>query len=158
MQLPRAEEKTESEEEFRTVLGMRIKGARKALKMKQETFSYRLNVSQATASRWEQGKNAPGAQMLARIADLLCVSMDSLCGRSSSLGPGCAIVNLRAMRELETAAERKASISSVKHLMYPAALAIAHLVPHDSAIVPPEGISQLNSKIERLYAMLVVTP
>lgn len=57
-----------------------IKNARKAKGISQEEMAAELNVVRQTVSKWEKGLSVPDADMLIRISDLLCVSVNDLLG------------------------------------------------------------------------------
>ena len=59
----------------------RLKSARLRLGMTQEQLGYELNVTKASVSAWENGREAPGFRLLPRLREVLGVSLDELlCG------------------------------------------------------------------------------
>lgn len=44
----------------------------------------RVGVSQAAVSQWDTGKKFPSSEMLCKLADFYCVSVDSLLGREKA--------------------------------------------------------------------------
>ena len=52
-------------------IGLRIREARQAAGLTQETLAARLDVSQPTVNRWETGDNEPGNQQIQRLAEAL---------------------------------------------------------------------------------------
>lgn len=59
---------------------MRIRELRKEFGMKQIDLADMLNVSQATLSAWENGKNKPDIDTLQKMADFFHVSVDYILG------------------------------------------------------------------------------
>ena len=63
----------------------RLKGVRKQLGLTQEQLGEELNVTKASISAWENGREAPGFRLLPRLRKVLGVSLDELiCGESAS--------------------------------------------------------------------------
>lgn len=135
---------------FRRALGARIKGVRKLRSMKAETLARELGASPATVSRWENGHFAPGVQALSRVAQLLSVTMDYLCGCEAqpSIVPGAAIVDSAALAALRSAASERAPLGELKQLMRPPGIAVAHEVPPHFQVVPPDLVPELRQEVE----------
>ena len=69
----------------------RLKSARLRLGMTQEQLGYELNVTKASVSAWENGREAPGFRLLPRLREVLGVSLDELlCGLSDD-GPVASV-------------------------------------------------------------------
>lgn len=65
----------------------RLKAARLRLGMTQEQLGFELNVTKASVSAWENGREAPGFRLLPRLREVLGVSLDDLlCGAGSGAG------------------------------------------------------------------------
>lgn len=62
-------------------LGKKIKQYRTSINMTQADFAYRLGVTGASVSAYENGTRAPSFDVLVRIANILGVSTDDLLGR-----------------------------------------------------------------------------
>ena len=59
----------------------RLKAARLRLGMTQEQLGFELNVTKASVSAWENGREAPGFRLLPRLREILGISLDDLlCG------------------------------------------------------------------------------
>ncbi|HAJ41579.1 MAG TPA: transcriptional regulator [Alcanivorax sp.] len=66
----------------------RLKAARQALGMTQEALAEELNVTKASVSAWENDREKPGFRLLAKIRDVLGVSLDDLvCGAETEEAP-----------------------------------------------------------------------
>lgn len=63
------------------ILGEKIREYRTALKMTQSDFARRLGVTGASVSAYENSTRLPSYDVLVRIANILCVSTDTLLGR-----------------------------------------------------------------------------
>lgn len=61
-------------------IGHRIRAARKALNLNQESLASRLGVSQPTVANWEADAHNPRQLMLAKLAEALGVSLGWLAG------------------------------------------------------------------------------
>ena len=55
-----------------------LKIARKNAELSQSDVGKKLNLSQDTVSRWENGRTAPNIQQLYELAELLEVDVDEL--------------------------------------------------------------------------------
>lgn len=64
------------------MLGQNIKSLRQARGMKQEELGRRLGVSKQSVSNWENENIMPSIEMLLRLSDCLCASVDFLLGRT----------------------------------------------------------------------------
>lgn len=60
----------------------RLVELRKRRGISQEELAERLGVSRQAVSKWERGEAAPDTDNLIALADLYCVSLDQLLGRS----------------------------------------------------------------------------
>ena len=60
----------------------RLKMARKSKRLKGREVAELLGVSYSTYSKYESTERKPDIEMLARIADVLCVTTDYLLGRT----------------------------------------------------------------------------
>lgn len=61
-----------------------LKDLRKAAKKKQWEMADLIGVERTTWAKWETGVNAPGLEMVQRIADYFGVSTDYLLGREEA--------------------------------------------------------------------------
>ena len=66
------------------ILGEKIKEYRTSIKMTQQDFAYRLGVTGASVSAYENGPRTPSFDVLVRIANILGVTTDDLLGRKKS--------------------------------------------------------------------------
>ena len=65
----------------------RLKSARLRLGLTQEQSGYELNVTKASVSAWENGREAPGFRLLPSLREVLAVSLDELlCGLGGEAG------------------------------------------------------------------------
>lgn len=65
-------------------IGQKIKEYRTSLKMTQADFAYRLGVTGASVSAYENGTRTPSFEVLIRIANILGVTTDDLLGRKKA--------------------------------------------------------------------------
>ncbi len=65
-------------------LGERIKEARLALGLTQESLAERVGVVPQTISKWERNESQPDVPLLSSLADVLELSLDRLFGRRSA--------------------------------------------------------------------------
>ena len=65
-----------------SVFSERLRLLREARQLTQTRLSALLEVDPRVYNRWERGTSAPQFETVARIADLLQVSLDELAGRS----------------------------------------------------------------------------
>ena len=65
--------------------GERIRALRKLRNLNQEQLAELASLNRVTVAKYEAGRVEPGAQALARIADALEVSVDTLLGRSDEV-------------------------------------------------------------------------
>ncbi len=70
------------------MLSERLKQARLAKNISQETLAYKLNVVRQTVSKWEKGLSVPDAQMIVKIAEILDLSVSELLRASSVRNKG----------------------------------------------------------------------
>ena len=61
-------------------IGERIKAYRNSLKMTPADFAYRLGVTGASVSAYENGTRLPSYEVLAKLSNILGVSTDTLLG------------------------------------------------------------------------------
>jgi transcriptional regulator with XRE-family HTH domain len=148
------ETRSKDDEQFRKALGLRIRAARDAVQMKQETAAVEVGVATATFSRWEKGHFAPNLQKLCRLAEVLGVSLDSLCGSSRQHSPQCAIVDVDRMQLLVTAAAQQQSFKSTPSLLQPPSVGVAFVVPRNMQIVPPDQVPSLMHRIDALVSKI----
>lgn len=83
----------------------KLKSARLRLGLTQEQLGYELNVTKASVSAWENGREAPSFRLLPKLRQLLGVSLDELiCGLDGKGGTEKpADHTLRTMNEDEAA-------------------------------------------------------
>ena len=62
----------------------RLKSLRQQAGLSQRALAERLFVSQQAVARWETDKATPNPEMLAKIAEILNISVDELLGREDS--------------------------------------------------------------------------
>ena len=62
----------------KNVVGSRIAEARKKNQCTQETLAEQLHVTRQAVSNWESGKSLPDIETLAKLADTLNVTIESL--------------------------------------------------------------------------------
>ena len=62
---------------------LRIKELREEKHMNQQELAMKLNISQASISKYEMGQAEPSIAMILALADLFCVSTDYLLGVSN---------------------------------------------------------------------------
>ena len=67
-------------------IGQRIRTARKALNLNQESLAARLSVTQPTVANWEADVHNPRQLMLAKLAEALNVSLGWLAGGEGESG------------------------------------------------------------------------
>jgi len=60
----------------------RLKEMREEEKYSQAQLAKELDLPRYTISDWEQGRAEPDTEMLKKIADFFCVSLDYVLGRS----------------------------------------------------------------------------
>lgn len=65
-------------------LSENIRQFRIAHGMNQVQFASRIGVTKQCVSNWENGNVLPSIEMLARLADIFCVSTDLLLGRETA--------------------------------------------------------------------------
>ena len=61
--------------------GDRLKLLREEMNITQEELGVFFGFSDATINRYEKGQRQPSTEMLCKIADYFCVSVDYLLGR-----------------------------------------------------------------------------
>lgn len=62
-------------------IGKRISNARKAVHMTQAEFAEKIDISEKYLSRIECGKQLPNIVIVAKICEVLCISVDELLGQ-----------------------------------------------------------------------------
>ena len=62
-------------------IGEKIRAYRSSLKMTQADFAYRLGITGASVSAYENGTRLPSSEILVKISNILGVSTDALLGR-----------------------------------------------------------------------------
>lgn len=62
----------------------RLSSLRKSHNYTQEQLANKLGVTRQTISKWEMGISQPSLDLLDKIADLYCCSVDEVMGRNSS--------------------------------------------------------------------------
>ena len=67
-----------SAEEQKRIIGANIKAARKLKGLSQRTLAEKLGIAFQNLSVWENGKGAPSAKYLLRLAEILNISLDQL--------------------------------------------------------------------------------
>ncbi len=75
-------------------LGNTIKEYRTSLKMSQTDFAYRLGITGASISAYENGSRLPSYDVFIKIADILGVSTDVLLGRKNDKQVMINVTNL----------------------------------------------------------------
>lgn len=65
---------------MKLTLSENISKLRKQRNLTQEQLAEALGISFAAVSKWERGAATPELQMLAKLADIFCVSLDALVG------------------------------------------------------------------------------
>ena len=65
-------------------IGEKIKEYRTSIGMTQQDFAYRLGVTGASVSAYENGTRMPSFDVLIRIANILGVTTDDLLGRKKA--------------------------------------------------------------------------
>ena len=61
--------------------GERLAALRKERGMSQEELAEKLQLTRQTISKWETGASTPDLELLARLAELLDISVDGMLGR-----------------------------------------------------------------------------
>ena len=65
-------------EDIKENLAINISKYRKALKLTQAELAQKLNYSDKAISKWERGESVPDLYVLKELADIYCVSIDTL--------------------------------------------------------------------------------
>jgi transcriptional regulator with XRE-family HTH domain len=151
---PTGDDSTKDDEQFRRALGQRIRQARDTAQMKQESAAREVGVAAATFSRWEQGHFAPNLEKLCRLAQVLGVSLDALCGLSQTPSPRSAIVDRTNLAALEAAAKAKAPLATLASILQPPTVGVAFIVPVNMQIVPPNQVPALLAHVESMVSKL----
>mgnify|MGYP003298103064 CR=1 FL=1 len=63
------------------VLGERLYTARRQRSLSRQKLADSAQVTASCIKKWEEGQNSPNVYSLIRMADILNVSIDWLCGR-----------------------------------------------------------------------------
>lgn len=96
----RGEKEMIPEKDILKLLGLQIRFLREYNEMKQQDLAEKLNISQATLARYENGEIRPPIETLVRIADYFGVSVDSLLGRGNkNKDPLKILMELQKQRE-----------------------------------------------------------
>ena len=69
-----------------STLGSRIKAARSLRKLTQEMLAAKIGVARATLASWETDRWSPGPEELARLSEVLAVTVDYLVKGSDTSG------------------------------------------------------------------------
>lgn len=77
----------DDKDRLQAIMGRRMRAARKALGLTQTETARRIGLSAEFYARVERGKALPGAESLAKIADVLDISVDDLFGRDIHESP-----------------------------------------------------------------------
>lgn len=75
-----------------------LKSARKAKKITQAALAEQCHVSQGTVGNWESGTRTPDAGMIARIADVLGVTADSLIREGTAADANAKVMPAECIR------------------------------------------------------------
>ncbi len=67
------------------VFGFRLRRAMSIRNVKQRDFAAIIGMSESTVKKWRGGYQMPSAETLAKIADVLRVSVDFLLGRTQEM-------------------------------------------------------------------------
>lgn len=67
------------------VFGFRLRRAMSIRRVKQRDFAEAISRSESTVKKWRGGSQMPSTETLAKIADVLGVSIDFLTGRSEKM-------------------------------------------------------------------------
>jgi transcriptional regulator with XRE-family HTH domain len=78
---------TDKERCYMTV-GQRIQNARKMAGLTQKELGQRMGLSYQSIAQWENGLRKPKKETIEKLADALCVSIDTLTGREVPAVPG----------------------------------------------------------------------
>ena len=70
------------------VFGFRLRRAMSIRRVKQRDFAAAISRSESTVKKWRGGYQMPSAETLAKIADVLRVSIDFLTGRTQEMEVG----------------------------------------------------------------------
>ena len=79
-------------------IGEKIKEYRTSLKMTQADFAYRLGVTGASVSAYENGTRLPSYEILVKISNILGVSIDDLLGKQNS---GAITVDISSLTPMQ---------------------------------------------------------
>ena len=82
--------------------GRLIKEARTKAKVTQKELAKRLNISESTLSKWENGTNSPKSDDLIRISDQLGISLKELIDEEPSENSESAVPQQRSLAGTET--------------------------------------------------------
>ena len=67
------------------VFGFRLRRAMSIRRVKQRDFAAAIGRSESTVKKWRGGYQIPAADTIAKIADVLRVSLDFLTGRTQEM-------------------------------------------------------------------------
>lgn len=79
-------------------IGEKIKEYRTSLKMTQADFAYRLGITGASVSAYENGTRLPSYEILVKISNILGVSIDDLLGKQNS---GAITVDISSLTPMQ---------------------------------------------------------
>lgn len=75
------------------LFGQRLRVLRKQRELTQQAVADYLQVDRTTYTKYEIGRVSPDPQSLARMAELFCVTVDSLLGRESGYAQQPAVAS-----------------------------------------------------------------
>ena len=83
------------------VFGFRLRYAMNRRKIRRRDFAAAVQRSENTVEKWRGGHQMPAAETLAKIADVLHVSVDFLLGKTENMEPAAPVKsqNLLVMGE-----------------------------------------------------------
>ena len=70
------------------VFGFRLRRAMSIRRVKPQDFATAIDRSESTVKKWRGGYQMPSTETLAKIADVLRVSIDFLAGRTQEMEVG----------------------------------------------------------------------
>lgn len=69
--------------DYKATFSERLKEERKAKKLSQDEMAIQIDISRPSYTLYENGKNTPTFENLIKIANILKISLDYLCGLSN---------------------------------------------------------------------------
>lgn len=119
----------------RTVMGEKLRHARRIHKMTLKTVAERVGCSESMLSKIERGRVAPGLDLLARLAETLNTSVAALFSETSTAG---AVVYQEGERPtIEVGTQNAGTRQTVLQRLVP--LADGRLLNGNVHVVPPGG-------------------